>query len=58
MTEPAKGHAAEDHAAEDQAEEKRVSWAELFFDLVFVFAVTQVSAAMGTTTPGRPCSGP
>jgi low temperature requirement protein LtrA len=39
--------AAEDQAAEDQAAEKRVSWAELFFDLVFVFAVTQVSAAMG-----------
>src|SRR5687768_5067294 len=25
------------------AEEKRVTWAELFFDLVFVFAITQVS---------------
>jgi low temperature requirement protein LtrA len=27
--------------------EKRVSWAELFFDLVFVFAVTEVSALLG-----------
>ncbi|MDQ6657133.1 MAG: low temperature requirement protein A [Actinomycetota bacterium] len=26
--------------------EKRVSWAELFFDLVFVFAITQVSALL------------
>jgi low temperature requirement protein LtrA len=26
--------------------EKRVTWAELFFDLVFVFAVTQVSALL------------
>lgn len=28
------------------APEKRVSWAELFFDLVFVFAITQVSALL------------
>jgi low temperature requirement protein LtrA len=28
------------------AAEKRVSWAELFFDLVFVFAVTEVSATL------------
>jgi low temperature requirement protein LtrA len=27
-------------------EERRVSWAELFFDLVFVFAVTEVSALL------------
>ena len=27
--------------------EKRVSWVELFFDLVFVFAVTQVAARLG-----------
>lgn len=27
-------------------EDKRVTWAELFFDLVFVFAVTQVSALL------------
>ena len=27
-------------------EEKRVTWAELFFDLVFVFAVTEVSALL------------
>ncbi|WP_441245953.1 low temperature requirement protein A [Kitasatospora sp. McL0602] len=27
-------------------EEKRVTWAELYFDLVFVFAVTQVSALL------------
>jgi hypothetical protein len=29
-----------------EAEDKRVSWAELFFDLVFVFAVTEVSARL------------
>jgi low temperature requirement protein LtrA len=29
-----------------QPAEKRVTWAELFFDLVFVFAVTQVSALL------------
>lgn len=29
-----------------QPAEKRVSWAELFFDLVFVFAITQVSALL------------
>jgi len=28
------------------AEEKRVTWAELYFDLVFVFAITQVSALL------------
>ena len=27
--------------------EKRVSWAELFFDLVFVYAVTEVAALLG-----------
>lgn len=27
--------------------EKRVSWAELFFDLVFVYAVTEMSALLG-----------
>jgi len=34
--------------------EKRVTWAELFFDLVFVFAVTQVSALLhhDPTWPG------
>jgi low temperature requirement protein LtrA len=30
--------------APEHEQEKRVSWAELFFDLVFVFAVTEVSA--------------
>jgi low temperature requirement protein LtrA len=30
----------------EEPTEKRVSWAELFFDLVFVFAVTQVSALL------------
>jgi low temperature requirement protein LtrA len=30
----------------DQEPEKRVTWAELFFDLVFVFAVTQVSTLL------------
>src|SRR5215212_6614034 len=29
-----------------EAAEKRVTWAELFFDLVFVFAVTQVSGLL------------
>lgn len=38
MSEPA--------AAEIGETEKRVSWAELFFDLVFVFAVTEVSAML------------
>ncbi len=28
---------------EARTEVRRVSWAELFFDLVFVFAVTEVS---------------
>lgn len=32
--------------AEQPRQEKRVSFAELFFDLVFVFAVTQVSALL------------
>jgi low temperature requirement protein LtrA len=32
-----------DAVSETKPEEKRVSWAELFFDLVFVVAVTQVS---------------
>jgi low temperature requirement protein LtrA len=31
---------------EQPAPEKRVTWAELFFDLVFVFAVTQVSVLL------------
>jgi low temperature requirement protein LtrA len=37
-----------------QEPEKRVTWAELFFDLVFVFAVTQVSALLhhDATWPG------
>ncbi len=30
----------------DEPEEIRVTWAELFFDLVFVFAVTEVSALL------------
>jgi len=32
--------------SEPTTREKRVTWAELFFDLVFVFAVTQVSALL------------
>jgi low temperature requirement protein LtrA len=32
--------------SEPTTNEKRVTWAELFFDLVFVFAVTQVSALL------------
>ncbi|MGI8668141.1 MAG: low temperature requirement protein A [Jatrophihabitans sp.] len=31
---------------EELAAEKRVSWAELFVDLVFVFAVTEVSSRL------------
>ncbi|MDX6230349.1 MAG: hypothetical protein QOI76_3739 [Frankiales bacterium] len=31
---------------EQEQPEKRVSWAELFFDLVFVFAVTEVSSRL------------
>jgi low temperature requirement protein LtrA len=31
---------------DEQADEKRVSWAELFFDLVFVVAVTRVSGLL------------
>lgn len=39
---------ADDVEIEDAAElpEKRVTWAELFFDLVFVFAVTEVSSLL------------
>jgi low temperature requirement protein LtrA len=36
----------------DAAPEKRVGWAELFFDLVFVFAVTQVSELLGADHSG------
>jgi low temperature requirement protein LtrA len=43
---PAPGAAAELPGASDSGPEKRVTWAELFFDLVFVFAVTQVSALL------------
>src|SRR5207248_5604670 len=32
--------------------EKRVTWAELFFDLVFVFAVTEVSALLAHDRSG------
>jgi low temperature requirement protein LtrA len=32
--------------------EKKVSWAELFFDLVFVFAVTEVSTRLGRDHDG------
>jgi low temperature requirement protein LtrA len=35
-----------EHTPPSAAEDKRVSWAELFFDLVFVFAVTEVSARL------------
>jgi low temperature requirement protein LtrA len=34
-------------------EEKRVTWVELFFDLVFVFALTQVSALVHATPTGH-----
>src|SRR6202035_1050994 len=38
---------SETNASDDgpNAHSQRVSWAELFFDLVFVFAVTQVASA-------------
>lgn len=36
------------------ATSKRVTWAELFFDLVFVFSITQVSALLD---PGSPALG-
>lgn len=32
--------------AQASAEEKRVTWAELYFDLVFVYAITQVSGLL------------
>lgn len=40
--------------APSDSQEKRVSWVELFFDLVFVFAVTQVSGLLHAdhTWPG------
>jgi low temperature requirement protein LtrA len=37
---------AEDHSAENHTAEKRVEPLELFFDLVFVFAITQVTARL------------
>src|SRR6266545_2276812 len=45
MTERAERPTA-DSEAEPAASEKRVTWAELFFDLVFVFAITQVSGLL------------
>jgi low temperature requirement protein LtrA len=36
----------------DPTPEKRVTWAELFFDLVFVFAVTQVSTLLHHDSSG------
>jgi low temperature requirement protein LtrA len=32
--------------SDEEAAEVRVTWAELFFDLVFVFAVTEVSTSL------------
>jgi low temperature requirement protein LtrA len=37
---------ADEPADDAPLQEKRVSWAELFFDLVFVFAVTEVSTRL------------
>jgi len=34
------------HFREQKDEEQRASWLELFFDLVYVFAVTQLSHAI------------
>jgi low temperature requirement protein LtrA len=48
VTSPA-GPAASGVATRD---EKRVGWAELFFDLVYVFAVTQVSTLLFHDTVG------
>ena len=37
--------------------EERVTPLELFFDLVFVFAITQVTGLVSATRPGRACRG-
>jgi low temperature requirement protein LtrA len=60
MTEPDSSSAAHiggpagdpPEAAPAAVPEKRVTWAELFFDLVFVFAVTEVSALLGHEQSG------
>lgn len=50
MTEP--GIGADEPDARPPQPDPRVSWAELFFDLVFVFAVTEVSTLLrGDHTP-------
>jgi low temperature requirement protein LtrA len=38
-------HAAADDAT-DQTGEQRVAWAELFFDLIWVFAITQIATML------------
>lgn len=50
---PGGGHRAHERPGRDGAgpatapdREKRVGWTELFFDLIFVFAITQVSASI------------
>ena len=35
--------------------EERVTPLELFFDLVFVFAITQVTGFLARTRPGKAC---
>lgn len=45
LTSPEPARAPNDAAPVAALHGQRVSWAELFFDLVFVFAVTQVAAA-------------
>ena len=52
----AENHSTENHSAENHSTEKRVEPLELFFDLVFVFAITQVTARLAfrpaACTPG------
>lgn len=38
----------EDAGPAEQGAEQRVTWAELFFDLVWVFALTQIATSLGT----------
>ena len=38
------------HFRQKTGEEQRATWVELFFDLVFVFAITQLSALLITDT--------
>ena len=47
------------HFREQTGEEQRATWLELFFDLVYVFAITQLShALLADHSPGRAAAGP